>query len=94
MALLQLPTIMLQCGEEVGGENDTVGNHMIFYTYIWTERVRAFVIISLILNDIHSVRHKYPIAFVAIRYLIDVSIRAVFFHTNSSKDRLSLLEVV
>ena len=94
MGLLQLPTFMLQCGEEVGDENDTVGNHVIFYTYIRTERVRTFVIISFIPNDIHTVRHKYPIAFVAIRYLIDVSIRAVFFHINSSKDRLSLLEVV
>ena len=29
----------------------TVGNHMIFCTYIQAERVRMFVIISLILNE-------------------------------------------
>ena len=67
---------------------------MIFYTYIRTERLRTVVVISFVLNDIHTVRHRYPIAFVATRYLIDVSTRAVFFHTTSSKDRMSLLEVV
>ena len=31
-------------------DSTTVGNHVIFYTYIWTERVRIFII-SLILNE-------------------------------------------
>ena len=66
---------------------------MIFYTHIRTERVRTFVIISFILNEFSYGKAQIPhCLFVAIRYLIDVSMHAVFFHTISSKDRMSLLD--
>ena len=37
-----------------------VGNHVIFYTYIRTERVRTFVIISLILNAFSYGKAQIP----------------------------------
>ena len=44
--------------------------------------------------NFHTVKRRYLIVFVASRYLRGVSMHAVVFHTNSSKDRMSLLEVV
>ena len=38
----------------------TVGNHVIFYTYIRTERVRILVIISLILNEFSYGKAQIP----------------------------------
>ena len=38
----------------------TVGNHMIFYTYIRTERVRTFVNISLIFNAFSYGKAQIP----------------------------------
>ena len=37
---------------------------MIFYTYIWTKRIRIVIIISLIFNEFHTVKYKYPFAFI------------------------------
>ena len=68
---------------------------MTFYTYIRTERVSIFVIISLMLNEFSYRKAQIPHRlFVASRYLRDFSMHAVVFHTSSSKDRMSLLEVV
>ena len=68
---------------------------MIFYTCIRTERVRVFVIVSLIPNEFSYGKEQL---FIASRYLRDVSKHAVFFYTTSSKDRMSdrmsLLEVL
>ena len=44
--------------------------------------------------NFHTVKRRYLIVFVASRYLRDFSMHAVVFHTSSSKDRMSLLEVV
>ena len=41
----------------------TVGNHVIFYTYIRTERVRTFVIIYLILNAFSYGKAQIPHSF-------------------------------
>ena len=41
-------------------EKYTVGNHVIFYTYIRTERERIFVIISLILNEFSYGKAQIP----------------------------------
>ena len=38
----------------------TVGNHVTFYTYIRTERVSIFVIISLMLNDFSYRKAQIP----------------------------------
>ena len=64
-------------------------------TYIRTERIRIFVIISSILNECSygkaQILHR---GLVASNYLKDVSVNAVFFHSSSSKNFQSLLEVV
>ena len=39
---------------------DTVGNHVTFYTYIRTERVSIFVIISLMLNEFSYRKAQIP----------------------------------
>ena len=72
----------------------TVGNHVIFYTCSQTKRIRIFVIISLMLNEFSYSKVQIPHGFVASRYLRGVSMHAVVFHTNWSKDRKSLLKVV
>ena len=41
----------------------TVGNHVIFYSYIRTEPVRIFVIISLILNEFSYGKAQIPHGF-------------------------------
>ena len=38
----------------------TVGNHVIFYTYIRTGRIRTFVIISLMLNEFSYGKAQIP----------------------------------
>ena len=38
----------------------TVGNHVTFYTYIRTERVSIFVIISLMLNEFSYRKVQIP----------------------------------
>ena len=70
---------------------------MIFYIYFRTEQVRIFVIISLILNAFSYGKAQIPHRFFVAtdkHYLKDVPMHAVFFLTNSSKDRMSLLEIV
>ena len=44
--------------------------------------------------NFHTVKRRYLTVFVASRDLRDFSMHAVVFHTSSSKDRMSLLEVV
>ena len=41
----------------------TVGNHVIFYSYIRTEPIRIFVIISLILNEFSYGKAQIPHGF-------------------------------
>ena len=64
----------------------TVGNHLIFRTYIRTERIRIFVTISLILNEFSTVKRRDIIALVAIHLSRDVSMDVIYFHSTSSKD--------
>ena len=56
----------------------TVGNHVIFYTYIRTERVRIFVIISLMLNEFSYGKAQIPHRFCS--KLLSKS----FFHARCS----------
>ena len=63
---------------------------MIFYTYIRTEGVRIFVIISLIQNEFSYGKSQIPHCSKPLSRTLYFS--TVFFHTTSSKCILSLLE--
>ena len=67
----------------------TVGNHVIFYTFIPTERIRIVIIISLIPRGIFFKRQSADTSsffFVTVSMdAVAVSMDAVFFHTTSSK---------
>ena len=39
---------------------DTVGNHVIFYTYIWIKWIRIFIIISLMHNGFSYGKAQIP----------------------------------
>ena len=51
---------------------NTVGNHVVFYTYIRTERIRNFVIISLIFNASSygkaQIPHRFCSKLLSMRY--------------------------
>ena len=63
-----------------------VGNRGILHLHVYSDRTGKNIGHSV---NFHMVKHRYLIVFVASRYLRDVSMHAVVFHTTSSKDMSS-----
>ena len=81
-----MPAIFFACLVFAQRIQSTLGRHMIFYTYIRTELIRIFVIISLLFNEFSYSKVQIPHRFCSSHYPGAVSMNAVNVYTTASED--------